>query len=1720
MGNANNGGDGSAALLVIDQPLVSDLQPYESIVARAELQGKVYTIDQWPADPLVVEQLSQGSFRCSFYAVNEDNPDESEREFGEVVLSYECIKEYFVQTEILHLWLRLMDRSQVPVGQLSSSEVLDVFGASFDEAGAADASKVSISIAAVSKQVLAEKEVEGLEDLDLIHHLASRNPVMNLLTQNEDIIKGYYNAFTGLNEDLNVQTRDFASKEKLYQGFVVTNRTQKIEMLTRFGNCKEIVAKKWGDLVIWTNKQMVMAAWTNAVKDAKQSRFDMELIQKMNTMEMLQMKFNKLSNMQMMFSLWCRVQMRTVLDQFNVNAQFKVGISFKVATVDFGRAPNKLLADIEACIQEVLMTTISRNENKVQTPRGGTWNLGDHWRKKPIEAKHFNIAFSIDSPSGDGAVECAMGVPRGRSVSAVRASLGSAPELSAALTEKLMQLPGVKQVCSGDVEGLRVYDLHIFTLRMQMSLGHKDTHFNAVLKGLERSWKLEEILAKTSLVHAWRAVVDQAQKQAREDVERNLQEHLAETMRQKHEENLAKTRHAMVTMFTGTHEHMHMRATFAAWKDMHFHVTNTRREKQQRAEAFTMRMASASASAVLHKLLLFWKEQAVATRQLKIKDQEVAAKEAEYERHLEKTLNQWNNHNQDVCAHIVVREWAAYIAEQKNIYQRAVDLEKHQRTKEHYDNKIGYAVLQLEASNDGFNTKFYFKAWKDVTQEGILEKQLGSVAAQAQALKQFHKDGMMKAMLQVAAADEGSFMHAIFSGWRQWLEELKDLQQMEDRFAEEAKGFHGVHVQQMEKALSTWGSSNKDLLLHTVMHAWERGVSEMKMDRERAEALARQQAAKDKHHQKVGFVLCKMEDENNDFMLQLIFETWHDMTVKDLIGDLTGEVDRMKELHSSSMQNILAKTAAVDDIMVLQMVVSGWKEALWERKRMDDITAHLRVVKDTNDIVVDKALLNWEGEQKDLLLHVVTRRWHLEAQKMKQSQKEAEGLAAKRRAKEMYDDKVMHVLNKMESENATFLMSAAWRLWRDMIEDARLERHGVDMQALSANAERIKMLHKASVRSSMQKLAAANDEMALHAALATWHEYTKDLINMRHTAKRLGQKEERSDHMIDKASMLWARNHIEIAADMMIRRWHEMVLESKDLLGEAERLAAKRRAKEMYDYKIMGVLVKMEADNNHFLTLAAFRTWHDMIDELALAQMEAELTRRGFEITQISAQADRMRQLHKGPVRRSMYKIADMNDDVIKKAILGVWREYMLDFANTRRTAKRLAEKEEKHDRMIDKAMMQWGGNNDILSLHIIMHAWMQDTVEERLIREAALQTNRALLAADARQQNVIQQAVYAWGNTVDMLQLYILLQVWKEDLIREKEIGGKAKYLADLRRKKEEGEAQRQFILGKLAEADSGAWVHALFQAWHINIKEGLHGNALRNLEWGLNHLMGIHAGPVHSLMNRFVLHVDTMSTQCIMSVWREFVQEQKTRRRTRGLVDDAKARHQFAMEKAALTWNSENAEVVLRSTLNGWIRVMFEQKEWRAKAALQSMTGVADRLKHLNKTGVGTVVNRAALSTDSVRLQGSIAAWKAMIAELKIERKLDQTYGKIDRAHLSIFQTFICVRIRRSFIAWRQAWAISRRESYQEFQSESQAEKQELGDQLARLQHQLAVQLLAAEHHVESYHQHSHYLGSCVDDLRGETLMKESAITCMEKELEEFEAVIKGLPQMKRAS
>lgn len=1704
MGNTSSsreGYDGYAALLVVERPLLSNLLPNESVIARLEMQDQVHEINEWPAQPVAVTPPAGGVLRCSFFAIGEDDLDSSEpRDCGEVVISRECLERY--KETVFSIWLRLLDNSEVPYGALSQAQCHSLFEFSHDNAADANASKVCISVALVSSDIISGCE----EDMCIYRRLVSEHPAMQLLSHSSDIIREYHAANSMLSEDLETAHRDFNSKEKSFQAHVVKSR-ERISMLTErcrnYGHhaasfsgiiCSKHAFAAWHKHILVSKEERVIAkvAWmssrlTYILEDRARflhAHFRVWVQQTRQSRRIFKY-FSCVCNdrhqvLTTMFRDWH--QALSIASSQHIcqeNICLKAAVSFKISSVDFTHASNQHLAEIEAGLKETLLSFMSSELMQRATV---PWKLGDDWHCKPVEARHIRVTISRGS---DALVTCSIALPSGRSVRSVRNSLGTADMLAEALTQKLRELSGIQQLCNGSTEDVGACDVSIFTLRQMGGEHSRHALSDAIARTLERNLRSERLLTQIRSLRAWRHVVDLVKQQEKEDLHDIMQKRLAETMRRQHEEHLALMRSTLMKMWSDKHGCLNVQVIFFAWKDMLEAKRERRQEIANRSDRITHMLCSSSSTAELHLTFQCWKQQTAAALLLLERGQAVLRDQERQEILLQRALSRWGRHDSIVTMHILLHRWRDMVDLSKDeakedLYctqQRHLAETLRRQHQEHLATMRSSMMKMWSDKHGGIHAQVIFYSWKDIVEDRRERRK--DIAHRSDRL-----------MYMMCSSDASVELHTLLLYWKQQVLAACLLKQRgEATLKTEMK-----HEIVLERALTKWGRHDDASTLHIILRAWSEYLAEDRRNYLKAVDLERHQLAKEVHDRRMNYALLQLEGSNIEFTSHLYFKMWREFVQDakfEANSNITAEAHRLCQLHKARIMKVMCQMSSSDDMAFLHSTFSGWRVHCQQQADMLKLSEKMAKTKDSHGQCLEKALITWSDGHQALVLHA----WHRSIMEERLGRERAEANArdqavkdwskriahmlcsssstaelhlifqcwnqqtvaalllldkgqAMLRAQEIHAGKMRFVFAKMQADNDEFMLHLLFEYWQDLTQQSL---NASELSGYMAEAERLKLWQKQNMHSVLQKTACVDDELCAHVAFAAWKDFAWESKYLKAISEHRQAVTKAHDASIDKAVLLWGGHHEETLLHMVIRHWHQFIADEERMAAQAAYLAERRRAKQHYEDRILSFLTKAESENELFILTSVLRAWSDLTQE----------SKKAAEISNVSAYADRIRQLQTGPVRRSMYKLASVNAGLCMCTAFFGWRECVRDAFNMRRTSQQLAAKEKKHFHVIDKAVMTWGSSNDTLTLHIAMQSWRQDIADQKATR-------------------------------------------------------GRDDNATALRLKKAEYHFQLQLFLAKMCQADSSSRMHAVCQAWRSATDEALKKSTVANLQAELAHLLDVHAGPVRAMMQRFVRHGDWMTAQCVHACWRDFVAEQRNLRYLNTHLqdlDNTKDRHVLAMDKAALAWGGNHGNLLLCLVHQGWLRLVIEARISRTNATLS----------HARKTGVGSVLSRTFISVSCLHLQAAFACWRTFIKDARRNCKLDWASERTDRAHLSIFQMYILSRIRRAFIAWKQQLANAQKIALMDLRLQlgrqavgASMNDQELRDRLGNLEHHLALQLMVAVRYEEESHADHFVLNSCVGELHENCNENDKSLSALEKEVELFEMQVNWTEQL----
>ena len=170
-----------------------------------------------------------------------------------------------------------------------------------------------------------------------------------------------------------------------------------------------------------------------------------------------------------------------------------------------------------------------------------------------------------------------------------------------------------------------------------------------------------------------------------------------------------------------------------------------------------------------------------------------------------------------------------------------------------------------------------------------------------------------------------------------------------------------------------------------------------------AEQKAERQRLEKEHDDHMLWVLLKMEDERSVAFRQTLVTVWRNVVEDNKkannMTDADKKIEYYRMLHKANVRQAMLKLCSANDCIVVHATFGAWREAY-----RDDVgTESICKKAAKHDHVMEKALLQWDDSDRQLLLHTILRVWLEDVDEQRQRDLEANLLAKQQLLQEKYE---------------------------------------------------------------------------------------------------------------------------------------------------------------------------------------------------------------------------------------------------------------------------------------------------------------------------------------------------------------------------------------------------------------------------------------------------------------------------------------------------------------------------------------------------------------------------------------------------------------------------------------------------------------------------------------------------------------------------------------------
>eukprot|EP00746_Dinoflagellata_sp_MGD_P141020 gnl/MRDRNA2_/MRDRNA2_74187_c0_seq2.p1 gnl/MRDRNA2_/MRDRNA2_74187_c0~~gnl/MRDRNA2_/MRDRNA2_74187_c0_seq2.p1 ORF type:complete len:3156 (+),score=773.43 gnl/MRDRNA2_/MRDRNA2_74187_c0_seq2:357-9470(+) len=962
---------------------------------------------------------------------------------------------------------------------------------------------------------------------------------------------------------------------------------------------------------------------------------------------------------------------------------------------------------------------------------------------------------------------------------------------------------------------------------------------------------------------------------------------------------------------------------------------------------------------------------------------------------MDKALLCWGSHSNHSVLNAALRAWHDIVNLEREMDTRAAQLAEEKHFREVHDDKMKFVLYRMEGAQVALKIQIALESWKDLVEDMKLSKQMGDVAGRAERIKEMHRADVRKLLYRLSTEEESANIHACVGAWREVVKERIEDERLSHHLAEVHEDHHIV----LDKAIACWGETDKNMVMHSMLRIWHEEVVKERETDIQAGLIAEKLRIQEVHDTRMKGVLLKMEDERSAGKTLILLRSWHEYVdqTRGVAGmsALSAEAYKLKQMHNDDVRRLLARLASSEDETLGHMAFGIWHEEVKDKKQLTELTEHLdqkAQVQSDYDRVVATTLERWGEHDAHLMLHMVMDEWWQLIKKEAQRDEEAARLAELERIKEVHDAKTRFVLLKMDDEKGALHAMAAWQCWHDLIEDKKLSQSMSDVQR---RAEYLRELHRGDVRKLLVRLADGSDRAVVGACFGAWKEAVHEQQGMARMQNHLENTHQQHEFVLDAALMRWGEGDDVLLQHTMLHVWIGYVMDQREMLARATQLAEQERIRDIHDKKMEYILLQMDDERGHVSIEILFGVWHDYIEQKKLAA----------SMGNVSAEAERLREMHRADVRRLLFSLASEENSAAVQVCISCWHEVITDVQKMHELSEMEAHLEavhSNHDHIMDGAILVLGDHQDTIVEHTVLRAWLACVEESHM---QAAQNERIALAKRLRDAHAthIESIIMRMGDEQSATAIHVLIQAWRDTVQIPRKDEGLRDAIERVERTRAMHKANVERLLGRLALQDSDTAKHVCFAEWHKFTKQAIREHEVSLLQGHLESVMMKHT----VMANGALFALGKIDSALFYAYW--FHQWSD---RTRTSSADLRAKHmqeaamlakeldEERLQKTLYRWESEQTEVKVHLILQAWIQVACGDRRSEQLARLENRT---QWLEEMHQMSVHRLVLQMAEECDRGAVHVFLAAWNDLARkaahDAEINRRLAATQDEHER-------------------------------------------------------------------------------------------------------------------------
>lgn len=758
--------------------------------------------------------------------------------------------------------------------------------------------------------------------------------------------------------------------------------------------------------------------------------------------------------------------------------------------------------------------------------------------------------------------------------------------------------------------------------------------------------------------------------------------------------------------------------------------------------------------------------------------------------------------NSQGIVHSVFEQWVKLCTQEK--CEKEIDKAKlaMQTMRRSSIDRAHAAALKLMSSQDLALIRLTFDRWKDDLLERVQDKQ---AAAMRNSLKEQSLGVAKSAAMRLIEHQGASLVRSLFGVWKDVHVELAHHAELEKLMEQmKASAFENACT----TALRLMGIGERDFKKSCVK-SWQDIVAQAQLDK-MADSLKQKMAQTSKiASENVHQIIKKLMASQDATLLRTVFDQWRNEKKKqkdkerafaavnglaasqtDLIlgavlkawKDLCTEALHQKEFEAlqENMQETQKRQSQIEetrkqkekerlfasvsglassqDNLIIGSVFKVWKDISTQERHLKECENLRKDAERRSTIEKESkyaAVMRLVASQENLIVATILQIWkelhssemHSKTLQSLKNEMDQQHSGEEEKRKQREKELRLSTVNGLAASQDDVIVSAVLKVWTDFCAETR---HLRELQKVQDEMQEMTRREKERKFAAVQCLMASQDNMILMTILKMWKDHVKDLCSEKQLQKMqsaLKEKEQRERERAFAAVGVLAASQDNLLLGTVLKAWRDLCTEAfhlRELQASEERQIQVEEQRKQREKELALSAAKGLVDSQDSLILAAvLKMWKDL-HATALHVQEVQKIQAATKVREAEAAC------------RVASFFLSSQDESTMRIMLTAWRDTLKTDVDFRKQMQQLSAKAAE---AAYASVLKFLSANDKALIEAVMGLWKGICVEAKRSQDAS----SLKCAMDATKAKLIQHVGYIMLRRSDSQVITCVFQCWRQ---------------------------------------------------------------------------------------------------------------------------------------------------------------------------------------------------------------------------------------------------------------------------------------------------------------------------------------------------------------------